>query len=353
MLTNIRIERFRGIQKTAVTNLADINVFVGKNNSGKTTLAEAVFLLIGASNAELPIKVNAFRQFPLIDPNTWFTFFNNCDVKDPIIIAGDFNNPDESRTLKIRPLNRVQFEEKSFIRVDKYESSRGFSDGFYSFDGLLLSLEHHVSGKTKGKCESKILLRGPKLEIKLPKEYQEKRRGRFISSPTNVNSIPDTFNEVQINKLKGRVLKTLQELDPKIQDVALGSDKVVLADIGANKMIPLQMVGDGVVRFLGILLALYSVGGGILIVDEIDNGLHYSAQKTLWETVLKGAQEFNVQVFATTHSIECIRGLVEAKESLPENNQQFSVFRIEDQHGICAYDPLEVGNAIKNNFEVR
>jgi AAA15 family ATPase/GTPase len=75
-------------------------------------------------------------------------------------------------------------------------------------------------------------------------------------------------------------------------------------------------MGDGMNRLLGITLALAVVSGGILLVDEIENGIHYSVQTDVWRTILRAAESLNVQVFATTHSWDCIRAFAAATNEM-------------------------------------
>ena len=75
---------------------------------------------------------------------------------------------------------------------------------------------------------------------------------------------------------------------------------------------PLRSLGDGAVRLFGVALALANSQGGFLLIDEAENGIHYSIQRDFWRMVLLTAQENNVQVFATTHSWDCVAGFAQA-----------------------------------------
>ena len=46
--------------------------------------------------------------------------------------------------------------------------------------------------------------------------------------------------------------------------------------------IPIGSMGDGMWRMLGLALALANAKGGVLLVDEIDTGLHYSVMADMW-----------------------------------------------------------------------
>lgn len=77
MYKDITIKRFRGIKHLKIEGFRNVNLFVGKNNCGKSTILEGLFLLTGPTNAELPLKINSLRNLNIVDENLWSLFFNN------------------------------------------------------------------------------------------------------------------------------------------------------------------------------------------------------------------------------------------------------------------------------------
>ena len=82
-------------------------------------------------------------------------------------------------------------------------------------------------------------------------------------------------------------------------------------DLGFGKLVPINVMGDGIRKLLGIIVSMYECKEGMLFIDEIDNGFHYSLTSLLWQTVLESAKNLNVQVFASTHSIDSLQGLAD------------------------------------------
>ena len=113
-------------------------------------------------------------------------------------------------------------------------------------------------------------------------------------------------------------------------------------------------MGDGMNRILAILLALVSAKDGVLLVDEIENGLHYSVQPDLWRLILHVAERANVQVFATTHSWDCIEAFQEAVTEVP-GQQGFLVRLVRNEAGIKAtvFDERKLTIATREEIEVR
>jgi AAA15 family ATPase/GTPase len=114
-------------------------------------------------------------------------------------------------------------------------------------------------------------------------------------------------------------------------------------------------MGDGLTRLFHIGLAMTNASGGILLIDEFENGLHWEVQKELWKALFQAANQFGVQVFATTHSTDCIRGFLAAQSEVLKLSENY-VYRLERQgDDIYAFElPAEnLGAALRQQVEVR
>jgi AAA15 family ATPase/GTPase len=110
-------------------------------------------------------------------------------------------------------------------------------------------------------------------------------------------------------------------------------------------------MGDGIWRLLGIALSLVTTRGGVLLIDEIDTGLHYSVLVDMWRLVLETARSLDVQVFATTHSRDCYEALAAVAE--PGRNE-ISLQRIErGKASAIAFSEAEIRQAAERGLEVR
>ena len=98
---------------------------------------------------------------------------------------------------------------------------------------------------------------------------------------------------------------------------------------GRRERVPLGSHGDGMHRLLALSLALVRAAGGFLLIDEIDTGLHWTVMEDMWRLVVDTARKSSVQVFATTHSLDCIRGLAALVESCPDVAGEVSIHKIE------------------------
>jgi predicted ATP-dependent endonuclease of OLD family len=106
-------------------------------------------------------------------------------------------------------------------------------------------------------------------------------------------------------------------------------------------------------RMLAMAIAITQCKGGVLLVDEIDTGLHYSVMSRMWGLIYKTAEKLDVQVFATTHSQDCVRSIAELCQQ-EEESKAISIHRIEKDRGESVrYSPTEIVAAAENNVEMR
>jgi hypothetical protein len=169
-----------------------------------------------------------------------------------------------------------------------------------------------------------------------------------------------TFERIVLTPDEDTVLRTLRTIEPEIERIASVGGyaressrdaRGGLAMMVAGKRIPIGSMGDGIWRLLGIALALVRAQSGVLLVDEIDTGLHYSVLVDMWRLVLDTARSLNVQVFATTHSRDCY----EAQAAVSEPGRtEISLQRIErGKVDAVAFSEVEIRQAAERGLEVR
>ena len=165
----------------------------------------------------------------------------------------------------------------------------------------------------------------------------------------------DRMGKAEINGEKEKIIGFLQRIDPSIHDiVTLSINGIPQLFINtANKLLPIQFSGDGINKLLYIVLSIMDAKDGMLLIDEIDTGFHYSMYQDLWKIVSGVSRDYNCQVIATTHSFENIVGAVEGVKDSPE---EFSYYRLGYDKGDLksfrySYDLLK--SALRSDMEVR
>jgi AAA15 family ATPase/GTPase len=347
MYKKVKIEHFRGIASLELKNLERFNLFVGKNNCGKTSILESIFLLSGPTNVDLPVTINHFRGYHLLDEYSWSLIFNKLDTLSPIRFTGEWVKPKEKRELVIKPFSEMSAEDSRTIRREKING---------------LSLEYAVSApgrKNNGKMVSRIRWAESKLQRDFsdqPVQPVDSIKGIFIHPRSGLEDTAHRFNEIQIKKQEDAILKILQKVEPGLIDLSIGAENILYCDIGFNQRLPINSAGEGLNRLLSIILAIYDASGGILLIDEIENSLHYSAQEVLWEAIFTAANAFDVQIFATTHSFENIMAYDSAFDKFEDHPGNLRLYRIEkenEQLRVIDFDRHTLKTAIQSEWEVR
>jgi hypothetical protein len=141
---------------------------------------------------------------------------------------------------------------------------------------------------------------------------------------------------------------------PQVAPASQAREAILHGDIGLTRLIPMALMGEGMRRVLSIVLAVANASGGVVLIDEIENGLHYSVQKKVWQAISQAARQADVQVFATTHSWECLRAAHEAFAS--EEQYDFRLLRL-DRRGeeveCLSYDRDMIETALDKGLELR
>lgn len=303
MFSSVEIENFRGIRHSKIEGLKNVNLFFGKNNCGKSSFLDAVFLISGLSNPKLPLNINILRNYRRFEASDMAWDFYTLDVSKPISIKASNN---EERELQISVF------ESSDSKVDLLgEDNNIASTGSITKYGLVLKCK--IDGKA---YESSIVMShsgGKELEqrIRFDSRYKESLSCRYLNPKYDFYTSIDGLADVIKNKDEKFILDALRLIEPQLKDFVLSQNEVMV-DIGLNQRIPINMMGDGARKILSILTTLYECKDGIVLIDEISNGFHYSVMTGLWKTVVSAAIKNNVQVFATTHDIDSIKGLRDA-----------------------------------------
>jgi len=153
--------------------------------------------------------------------------------------------------------------------------------------------------------------------------------------------LDEYWNKVNFTPKEDKVIKALQIIDPRIERLNFVNGerkkrKGIIKFGSDNTQYPLERTGEGINRILAVILALVNAENGFLLVDEFENSLHFSVQEKLWEIIFKTAEQLNIQVFATTHSNDCVSAFAKVQQDLEYNDTK--LFRMYlDKNGDIKY----------------
>jgi AAA15 family ATPase/GTPase len=352
-LKSIDIEGFRGISELRMSNFGRVNIFVGKNNSGKTSALESIFLLGGMTNPEIILKISNQRDLILNDVEDFRYIFNNLDYNSSLRLSGTYDQSDHFRELIIKP-------NKNSNRDIKQINNSSLDSSFISDAITELSLHstYKEVHKQKVSMDSKLIFSQGSFLVEYAKNYVEKFRTTLLPPRwTTALNLEKKLEDLIITKQLSSIVNVLNKVDPAIQSISLGTGGIIFIDIGLSRLIPINLLGDGMKRLLSILLTMPDAKGGIVLIDEIDNGLHFSAQKTMWKAIIEGCKFYNVQLFCTTHNYETLKNLVEVVDTemsdFKESVKSYTIRKSGDNTLVYEYDFEKLDFSIQQDIEFR
>jgi hypothetical protein len=354
------VKNFRCFRELTLTNLGRFNLIAGMNNVGKTALLEALFLHCGAYNPALALRLNAFRgiesirlEFGQWAETPWDSLFRDFDTSERIELTGD-NEITGRRMLRLKVIRDPAELAKTNLSL---QHAPGKPEGvsMSSETAQVLELEYE-SRERRG--SSYVVLDQKKFRtepIPLLPPFPAFFQGARMRIPFSEEA--ERFGKLQVRGEEDVLLQVLKLIEPRLSRlvmvVAMG-EPMLHGDIGVGRLIPLPVMGEGMARLASLVLHIGNAPNGVVLVDEIENGLHHSILPKVWWAIGEVARQFNTQVFATTHSLECI---VAAHRAFTESKvYDFRLHRLESVKEVIravTYDQEVLGAAIETNLEVR
>lgn len=319
MIESVEIKNYKVIDYLKVENLTNINFFVGKNNCGKTSLLEAIFLNFQPTNPRLIHDVIS-RIIRRISPNydnlEWF--FHKMNIQDCIKIISVYDN--KEMCLEITP----KLPDNSTFKIINNMDDKQDSNNICSPKGIFgLDFKVKFNGESEVKCGFTIENIGNQYEIKggvIP-NYPS-FSGLFV--PSNSASLNDNLSYMitEIRKLKKEkdLNKYLTIFDKQILDAEIMGNEIMLNITDMPKRVSINVIGEGFKKYFLIVGALILNKQQYICIDEIENGLHFEAMKKLIESIVKLSNKAKIQLFISTHSYEFLEILEKVTSNQNYNN---------------------------------
>ena len=349
MIKNIRIQNFRYFEELKISGFDKINLISGKNNIGKTALLEALFL----NSKPRPDTIFLLRQIrresskfrQSLPENTWNYFFFEENKNNPIEIEAILEN-DSSKKIEVFVDESVQNLEDTYQQDNNDDNEKLIS--LFSGSESVKSVMHLKTTINNGEAFETLIMSSVKGIIARDIKVPDIKDAFFIPSFLRVGSreLAEEFDKSRLKDKEQELLSIFQVIDPaiiSIETMTIGEGNIWVKKEG-KKRLPLALFGDAINRIADIIL-----------IDEIENGIHHSNQVAFWSILYRLAKELNVQIFATTHSLEMIKSFIEAGAEYENMAAHFELTRNLKTGKIVAIkrdlDTLEYG--ISHNKEVR
>ena len=361
MLRNLKLEKYRGFDDYELAGLSRVNLLVGSNNCGKTSILEALHFLVSKGDPFVLTR-SANRRGEVGDSGS------SSRHGGPSISHFFFGHHFEQGA-GFRLSSKGHGHVSARVRAaDVKDESRLFDDETDQIPPLILQIEGSALGNVPGitVTENGSMLnsrlprfRNPWTEMPLPPPVQ------FVTPDSlDVEPMREVWDRVLTEGRESEAIEAMTLLEEDLESIHfLTSDNsrartgragVLLGFRGAGRRVPLGSYGDGMRRLLALSLALIQAANGVLLIDEIDAGLHWTVMEDMWRLVIDTARKSSVQVFATTHSADCIRGLASLVKSHAELGGDVSMQKIERSlNRAVRLDADGIQVAVEQNIEAR
>ena len=364
MYSSIRISGYRGLDSFTMEGLGRINLLVGTNNCGKTSILECIELLRSSGNRNvLPSILGRRGEWGYLGDEDRQAYlqvrhmFSNRDLQRKVSIEADRTNTADFPVWNDNLLLSIDRNEQTQLELQ--EQTPIANDGNSTLRMNWLS--------TDDEFKAPLTLEG---FLTLPGRLMRVRNGankavQFIgTSGISAMEVVRLFDDLVLTENEEHVTQALRTVEPRVERIAsvIGErlplfreapSGVFLKLKGVTDRIPIGSAGDGMWRMLGLALALANAKGGVLLVDEIDTGLHYSVMGDMWRMVSERAVALSVQVFATTHSRDCYESLAKIADS-DSPSSQVTIQRIDpSRERAVRFSNDEIVAAAARGIEVR
>lgn len=383
MIKNFKIKNYKNFKDLSIDNLGQFNLFVGNNNTGKSNVLEAILLYI--NNFDL----NSWRLV-LQNRNEDITCFhaegqteddminaiaplcidrNSNIFKAPtdnsIVLGTDNDYLQISLTHVVS--KSIQLGQHTITKIVPY-SENSISSNMETIRTAIISKTSR-SDKTTFKSISRTALGTIKSFLWLDRGNLAK--GVFVSpTPKNpivflackaidANLFEKSWSKISMTPMESEFSNILQLVYPNVDKVNLlkmpDGRNVPFVALRNGVRMPLSELGDGMTHIANILIALISAQNGILLLDEVESGLHYTTLQTIWKSIFDIATRLNVQVIATTHSVDCIKAFTDY--NIENNVHMGNIYSLginNNQLTIKTYDdPKQIDDLLAAGVEIR
>jgi len=394
MFKNLRIKNFRIFEHIEFAKLSHVNLLAGRNNVGKTTLLEAILLFAKLGSPAVIINLLQERdllmseslQKPFINIPVQHLFHNSQFPTEPNkeLRIGNFKQL-EPRSIAIRRIF-YKIEEHPLIHEGVNENNFTYTPQYREIE-LGEKLPKNFNLPVIQKLQISYLLSQPgfpervapistafRFEMVSNQYFNEMmslgRTGTEIDTiaypvayvPTNVLSL-DYLSEIWDNVIlsgdKPEVIQMLKLIEPRTEDVNFIKSQfdnkrtAIVKFEGQREHLPLKNLGQGMLRMLQLVLSLVQAKNGFLLIDEFENGLHYSVQPKVWNMLFTLAKKLNVQIFATTHSKDTVESFGKIWKQYEDDGSFHRLFLRKGLIQAVAYDCEMLDTAITSDIEVR
>ena len=343
LLDSLEIRRFRVFQHLRLEKLGRVNLIVGQNNVGKSCLLEALQLYANRAHPSF-----LWRLLEAHDQDTRSALSSpDHYVDEHLSIVKRLFHGWPAMTGQVEPIEigPIGSTEKtlwlSFGFCTSKVNEQGqttlqllFPDKYKNVENAISCFSVQVGGNYKILYPLETISSSSLLKTELQPIHC------IVTDTNSLNKgkISELWDNITAPDLHQEIIRALRLLTPGLQDFSVtentgtqGERLPIVTVSSVAEPVPIRMLGTGMQRILTMVLSLLNAKDGLLLIDEIENGLHHTIQLGLWKLIFEMSHRFNIQVFATSHSWDCI---VSFQQAARENEQvEGMLIRLEPKKG--------------------
>lgn len=347
MFQTIDIKAYRGLKNITLQNLSRVNILVGENNTGKTSILEAIQLLrdpevvdnvlsIAKKRQPRNIMVQSANLIPFDE--FLYSFPVQGEQKDIVIYATDYElkkwHIELCGTIKKEIYDKEDLSESEQRRYDLYCGEDGeisvISGNFLYISENLTSENSYSFRETQLRPDMSM-----KETLDIKKENMSRVSIVYISPMdvyTNRVLNANFYKGMRVSE-KETLIQLLRLFDERIIGIEIGmlnAKPTILIELENIGLMPVSLFGDGLKKILTLASAIVKTKHGIILIDEFETGIHQRALVQVADWIASAAEERDIQIFLTTHSSEAVNALVQAQK---KQQIDMSAYRLEHYMG--------------------
>lgn len=371
-ITSLTIEGFRALRKLTIKGLGRVNLITGRNNTGKSSVLEALRLLASEASTTVLFSILNAREEVSGEAGElgWWT-----DTNALFQLAGLFSGfPDLTKSLRpvsirstgSRRLLKLTLRVRGFSRKGDSDDSQKLIELDEDYFGHDEDLPGLIIEGASGKRSFSTDRLGRRSFSSHPHRYDFREEGQLrcvYVSPyggERTANLSALWDNIALSSREEAVVEALRIIDPQISAVSMvggegpGRARTAIVRSGNfERPVPLRSFGDGLNRLFGIVLSLVNAKDGLVLIDEFENGMHHTVQLNTWRAIFRLAKSLDVQVFATSHSWDAIEAFQKAATESPEDGVLVRLSRKDDKIIPTVFREDELAVATRDGIEVR
>jgi len=356
MITSFQVSNYRQFEDLTVEGLKRLNLIVGENSVGKSSLLEAIWLHVNEGNVDALRDILAMRGE--IAQKGLYASHPDDLARSPLSTLTPWPPKKGKEPLSWKSIStggEDQGEIRYRINLTKYRSGIStYSVASDGWQGILLGVRlSELKEENINWTATEIPL--PSLEAARTPQLMRQDRVFVPASGLTPDFVRDFWDKVSLTEHEDDVDEAVQLLEPKVQRISMSTIGPMVKLKGAPAPVPLSRLGEGMSRLFALALAMVNAKGGVLLIDEIEVGLHRATLDRMWPFLFILAERFDVQLFATTHSWDCISSF--AATAKERDQDEAALIRLErNKKGKVVsihYDARTLATATEQGIEVR